>query len=105
MKDMPAFLAAFLASKDVKLLSAIFPRVVDNGKMLRTFVQIVRSGVVGRKSFGSAPQRLLRGWFSSRSPDVVFRSSIGDDPSLADVIKMIRPVPKHEKGALDSSRQ
>jgi 60 kDa SS-A/Ro ribonucleoprotein len=105
MKDMPAFLAAFVASKDVRLLSTIFPRVVDNGKMLRTFVQIVRSGVVGRKSFGSAPKRLLRGWFSSRSPESIFRQSLGSDPSMADVIKMIRPVPKNEKGELDSSRQ
>ena len=50
MKDMPALLCAILAVRDVKLLEAIFPRVIDNGKMLRTFVQILRSGVVGRKS-------------------------------------------------------
>ncbi len=63
MKDMPAFLTAFLAAKDVALCAAVFPRVIDNGKMLRTFVQIVRSGVVGRKSLGSAPKRLARAWF------------------------------------------
>ena len=55
MKDMPALLLAVLAAKDVRLLAAVFPRVVDNGRMLRNFVQIVRSGVAGRKSFGSAP--------------------------------------------------
>ncbi|HEX8338054.1 MAG TPA: hypothetical protein VF621_15060, partial [Pyrinomonadaceae bacterium] len=40
MKDMPALLLAVLAAKDVRLLAAVFPRVVDNGKMLRNFVQI-----------------------------------------------------------------
>jgi len=105
MKDLPAFLAACLASKDVSLLSAIFPRVIDNAKMLRNFTQIVRSGVSGRKSFGSAPKRLARAWFSSRSAENVFRASVGNDPSLADVIKLVRPVPKNEKGETDVMRQ
>jgi hypothetical protein len=52
MKDVPALLVAYLAKNDVGLMKAVFPRVVDNGKMLRNFVQIVRSGAVGRKSFG-----------------------------------------------------
>ena len=74
MKDMPAFLTAYLAVKDVRLLASVFPRVIDNGKMLRNFVQIIRSGAVGRKSFGSAPKRLARAWFSSRAPDMIFRA-------------------------------
>ena len=49
MKDVPALLIAYLAKKDVGLMKAVFPRVIDNGKMLRNFVQIVRSGVVGRQ--------------------------------------------------------
>jgi 60 kDa SS-A/Ro ribonucleoprotein len=61
--------------------------------MLRNFVQIVRSGVVGRKSFGTAPKRLCQEWFAKRSPDNVFRQSLGNDPSMADVIKMVRPKP------------
>ncbi|MBI2393667.1 MAG: TROVE domain-containing protein [Deltaproteobacteria bacterium] len=105
MKDLPAFLAAVLASKDVNLLAAVFPRVIDNAKMLRNFTQIVRSGVTGRKSFGSAPKRLARAWFASRSAENVFRASVGNDPSLADVIKLVRPVPKNEKGETDVMRQ
>lgn len=105
MKDLPAFLAATLASRDVQLLSAIFPRVIDNGKMLRSFVQVVRSGMVGRKSFGSAPKRLLRAWFASRSAENVFRASVGGSPSLADVIKLARPVPKNDQGETDVMRQ
>ena len=105
MKDMPAFLTAFLAAKDVRLLASVFPRVIDTGKMLRNFVQIVRSGVVGRKSFGSAPKRLARAWFASRAPEIIFRQSLGSEPSMKDVIKMVRPSPKLASGEVDAARE
>src|ERR1700749_4924071 len=94
MKDMPALLLAVLAAKDVRLLAAVFPRVVDNGKMLRNFVQIVRSGTVGRKSFGSAPKRLVREWLDARGAEAVFRASVGQAPSFADIVKMVHPKPR-----------
>ncbi|WP_394835838.1 TROVE domain-containing protein [Pendulispora rubella] len=105
MKDMPAFLTAYLAAKDVRLLASVFPRVIDSGKMLRNFVQIVRSGTVGRKSFGSAPKRLARAWFSNRTPEAIFRQSLGSAPSMADVIKMVRPSPKNAEGHADVARE
>ena len=77
MKDMPALLVAYLADKDVGLMKSVFPRIVDNGKMLRNFVQIVRLGVTGRKSFGSAPKRPAQAWFESRSPDASSGSQSG----------------------------
>lgn len=93
MKDMPALLSATLATLDTALLTKVFDRVIDDGKMLRNFVQIVRSGAVGRKSLGSAPKRLVRRWFEQRSDEQVFRASVGQSPSLADVIKMVHPRP------------
>lgn len=99
MKDMPALLCAVLAVKDVAMLKAVFPRVIDNGKMLRNFVQIVRSGAVGRKSLGTAPKRLINEWLAARSDEAIFKDSIGQSPSLADVIKMIHPKPKTESRA------
>lgn len=93
MKDMPAFLCAVLAARDVELLKKVFPRVIDNGKMLRNFVQIIRSGVTGRQSLGNAPKRLIQNWFASRKWHQLFRDSVGNDPSLADVIKLARPRP------------
>jgi 60 kDa SS-A/Ro ribonucleoprotein len=95
MKDTPALLCAVLAVRDVPRLKVIFNRVIDNGKMLRNFVQIVRSGAVGRKSFGTAIKKLVQRWFDSRRDDQLFRDSIGNDPSLADVIKMVHPTPKN----------
>ncbi|HAK93933.1 MAG TPA: RNA-binding protein [Planctomycetes bacterium] len=93
MKDMPALLCAALSVVAPRLLERIFTRVIDNAKMLRNFVQIIRSGVVGRKSLGSLPKRLVRDWLASRSDEELFRSSSGNDPSLADIIKMVHPRP------------
>ena len=94
MKDMPALLCAVLSMRDVKLFAEIFPRVIDNGKMLRNFVQIMRSGAVGRKSLGTAPKRMVREWLSARGDDAVFKASVGQSPSLADIVKMVHPKPK-----------
>lgn len=105
MKDVPALLVAVLAKRDTALMKAVFPRVIDTGKMLRNFVQIVRSGRVGRKSFGTAPKRAAQGWFSSRSPEAVFKGSIGASPSMADVIKLVRPSPVKADGAKDPARE
>jgi len=93
MKDTPALLCAFLSVHDPALLERIFDRVIDNAKMLRNFVQIIRSGVVGRKSLGSGPRRLVRNWLASRSDDALFRASVGQSPSMADIVKMVHPKP------------
>ncbi|HSB09513.1 MAG TPA: RNA-binding protein [Blastocatellia bacterium] len=95
MKDMPALLCAVLSVKDRALLAGVFPRVIDNGKMLRNFVQIIRSGVVGRKSLGTAPKRLVRDWFDARTDAQVFTASVGQSPSIADIIRMVHPRPKN----------
>jgi 60 kDa SS-A/Ro ribonucleoprotein len=94
MKDMPALLLAYLAVRDGELLSKVFDRVIDNGRMLRNFVQIVRSGVVGRKSLGTRPKRLVQRWLEQASIDAVMSAAIGVKPSLADVIRMVHPKPK-----------
>lgn len=96
MKDMPALLVAVLSVKDRDLFTRVFPRVIDNAKMLRNFVQIMRSGAVGRKSLGSAPKRLVREWLDARDPATLFKANVGQDPSLTDIVKMVHPKPKDE---------
>ena len=93
MKDMPALLLATLSVRDGELLAKAFPKVVDNGRMLRNFVQVVRSGRVGRKSLGSLPRRLVREWLQSASDAGIVQAAIGNQPSLADVIRMVHPKP------------
>jgi 60 kDa SS-A/Ro ribonucleoprotein len=101
MKDMPAFLAAMLSVKDKELLEKVFPRVINNGKMLRNFVQIMRSGAVGRKSLGTMPKRLVREWFDNRHAESIFKQSVGQSPSFADILKMVHINPNDaEKEAL-----
>ena len=95
MKDMPALLCAVLSVKNPTLLQQVFPRVIDNAKMLRNFVQIMRSGAVGRKSLGTAPKRLVREWLDARDTETLFKASVGQDPSLADIVKMVHPRPKN----------
>ena len=93
MKDMPALLLAVLSVKDKDLFERAFPRVIDNGKMLRNFVQIMRAGAVGRKSLGSLPKRMVREWFEKRSAEQIFQQSVGQSPSIADILKMVHPKP------------
>jgi 60 kDa SS-A/Ro ribonucleoprotein len=94
MKDVPALLTAYLAAKDLTVFKKVFPAVIDDFKMLRNFVQAVRSGKVGRKSFGTAVKRQIQAFLDSKTDNEVFRGSIGNDPSLPDIIKMVHPHPK-----------
>ncbi|MGC4078806.1 MAG: RNA-binding protein [Rubrivivax sp.] len=94
MKDMPALLAASLAVRDVALLGQVFPRVVDNGRMLRNFVQILRSGAVGRKSLGTRPKKLVQHWLLTATETQLLNAAVGNTPSLADVVKMVHPKPE-----------
>lgn len=48
MKDMPALLLAALVAQRSVMVPQVFEQVVDSGKMLRNFVQILRSGVTGQ---------------------------------------------------------
>jgi 60 kDa SS-A/Ro ribonucleoprotein len=93
MKDMPALLCAALSIAEPSLCATTFPRVIDDAKMLRNFVQMVRSGVTGRKSLGTAPKRLVKSWLETRTDEQLFRASVGQSPSLADVVKMVHPKP------------
>lgn len=93
MKDMPALLASILASKDGVLLERVFDRVIDDSRMLRNFVQILRSGRTGRSSLGSRPKRLVRRWLDARDGDSLVRAALGNEPSLADILRMVHPKP------------
>jgi 60 kDa SS-A/Ro ribonucleoprotein len=95
MKDMPALICAWLRNQGpegVAALDRVFPRVIFNGKMLRNFVQILRSGQTGKhKSIKGAAKRLVNAWLKNQKDWKLFRDSVGNDPSLADIIKMSRP--------------
>ena len=100
MKDTPALLTAILYARTKTDASArpyfqaAFGRCIDNGKMLKNFVQIVRSGVVGRKSLAaSSLRKLVQKWFNGYSNEQLVYQSVGNNPSLADVIRLCRVDP------------
>ena len=97
MKDMPAVLAAVVASRDTDLLAQIFDKVIDSPKMLRNFVQIIRSGVTGKKSFGTRTKRLIQNYLESMTDEQLFKADVGNDPSLQDIIKLVHPRPTNKK--------
>ncbi len=94
MKDAPALLCALLSVRSPGLMAEIFDRVIDTPRMLRNFVQIMRSGAVGRKSLGTLPRRMVRNYLERHSDEQLFRGCVGADPSLADIIKMVHPKPR-----------
>lgn len=96
MKDMPAVLAAVVACKNSQILSKIFAKVIDNPKMLRNFIQIIRSGAVGRKSLGTRPKKLIQNYLENLTDEQLFKADVGNDPSLPDIIKMVHPRPSNK---------
>jgi 60 kDa SS-A/Ro ribonucleoprotein len=101
MKDMPVTLLAILSGLESDAFARAFPRVVKSGKMLRGFVQVMRSGAAGRKSLGTRPKKMVQAWFEHASTEQILRAMVGNDPSLADVIRMVHPKPENaERRAL-----
>jgi 60 kDa SS-A/Ro ribonucleoprotein len=94
MKDMPAALLVVLSKRDTELLHRVFDRVVDNGRVLRTMFQMIRSAQFGRTSLSSSLQRAFQRWLNEASVGKLLSASIGGNPSLRDVLRMARPTPK-----------
>ena len=94
MKDMPAALLLALSKCDTQLMQRVFDRVIDNGRVLRTLFQLLRSGLFERRSLSSSLQRAFQRWFNSVPVEGLLSASIGHDPSLRDVLRLARPTPK-----------
>ncbi|MFO0384328.1 MAG: vWA domain-containing protein [Pirellula sp.] len=100
MKDMPAAVLVALSVRDTELMHRVFDRVVDNGRVLRTVFQMIRSGQFknkagkGRVGLSSSVQRAFQRWLNTASVGKLLSASIGNDPSLRDILRMARPTPK-----------
>jgi len=93
MKDMPAALLLALSTRDSKLFRQTFPRIVDNGRVLRTLFQFLRAGTFGRRSLSYSLQRAFQRWLNEANVGALLSASIGHDPSLRDIMRMARPTP------------
>ncbi len=100
MKDMPAALLVALSVRDTDLMPRVFDRVVDNGRVLRTVFQMIRSGQFknkagdGRVGLSSSVQRAFQALVEHSFGRKAIEPSIGNDPSLRDILRMARPTPK-----------
>ena len=100
MKDMPAALLVALSLRDTNLMHRVFDRVVDNGRVLRSVFQMTRSGQFTnrdgkvRTGLSSSVQRAFQRWLNEASTAKLLSASIGNNPSLRDVLRMARPTPK-----------
>src|SRR5262249_54816412 len=66
---------------------------VDNGRLLRTLFQMLRSGQFGRNGMSYSLQRAFQRWLNTANAGQLLAASIGHDPSLRDVLRLARPTP------------
>lgn len=103
MKDMPAALLVALSVRNTELMHRVFDRVVDNGRVLRTAFQMIRSGQfknragIARTGLSSSVQRAFQRWLNEASVAKLLSASIGNDPGLRDILRMARPTPKDDE--------
>jgi 60 kDa SS-A/Ro ribonucleoprotein len=95
MRDSAAFLTAYVHAYAPELLPKIFDRTITSGRMLKKFVQIVRSNVTGRRGFGTRTRNIVRDWLSNRTDSQILYDSIGgaQDVSLEHILRMCHPNP------------
>jgi len=96
MKDMPAFLCAFLATTNrPDLFHLTFDRVITNGKMLGNVVQIARSDCFGSPANLSAGKwrHAIRDWFVNRTPKQLFTDATRSCVKMSDILRMAHPKP------------
>ncbi len=109
MKDAPLLaIMSLVGRRDAKpgYFEAVFPIVADTPVQFRHAAQIVRSGVLGRRSFGSRLKRIFqKRLFDFGLGYLTRRGLTGKSPSLSDVIAMIRPDPKSQGEHAEAWRQ
>lgn len=94
MKDMPvALLAILVTHNEHDIAKVIAPAILDNGKQIRNFVKMMRSGAFGRKSLGSCAKSIVQGRLNAMTAENLLWASVGNDPSIGDVIKLSHPKP------------
>lgn len=96
MKDAPLVANLLLLKREDggDFGDRIFPYVVDNPTQYRNAASVVMSGTLGSKSFGHRLARVFNTrLFGFGLSFLAARGLTGNDPSLADVIRMTHPNP------------
>lgn len=91
MKDTPAVLLAAVRDRDKSAYRQIFNKVVTDARILRGLVSVIKSGKFGSKNLVNADRKLIDAWLMALTPIQVWRQSLGNNPSLADVMMLAHP--------------
>lgn len=94
LKDSPAVLLGYLAIHNPLRFAQAAKHVLDGGRMVRNLVKVCRSGVLGRTAIPRPARHALVKWLQDRPGDKLFRDTVGNDPSIADILRMLHPKPK-----------
>jgi len=92
MKSMPAALVC-LSARDMQLFRRVFDKVVDAPNVLKEVFQMFRSGRFGHRGLGYAIKRAFERKLRNASPSWLYNMSIGRDPSLRDVFRLLHMKP------------
>jgi 60 kDa SS-A/Ro ribonucleoprotein len=89
--DQRGLLLAVLTVRDIESLADTFLEI--DAATLACYVKHIRSGVVGRRSFGTRPKKLIQEWLNARTPNELLEGT-GRVPTMGDIIKCTHPCPK-----------
>jgi len=88
--DQTALSLAVLTVLDSEVLQTIWFESVKDTDILSAYVQVIRSGAVGRRSFGTKIKHLIQEWLNQASVDVL---RAGCQDCLSEVIRLTHPSP------------
>jgi len=94
LKDVPSALLAWLAAHDLEHFHLVFDQVANNALMVKRTAHMIRTGMFGRKSFGTSVRRAFQQWLVSRSYQQLFKDSVGGELTIKDLIRLTHPKPK-----------
>lgn len=102
LKDIPALLVAILAVRKAEGWQDVFFKVINNGKMLRNFITLIRPGknakgeklgspINGKASLGSSIKKAIQKWLNTANENRLLNALVGNTPTLKDIIRMAHP--------------
>jgi 60 kDa SS-A/Ro ribonucleoprotein len=94
MKDAPAAGWALLLKRNKPLFHKVASRIVNGGKMLLTGLQMcLTPALSGKDDLSYSPQRAFETIMNEVNDGFLLSASVGNNPSLNDVIGCVRPKP------------
>lgn len=98
MRDLPVFLVCWIMTQHIYV--AGLGSILSRGGDFRSAAAIFRSGVLGTRSLPRALRHRFTRWLNTESVSGILSASVGKDPRLADVVRMVHPKVSEERQPL-----